>query len=85
MIRNHKNHKYLCRDYTTINNLEQKRRYKEEFIANYGEYCILHSEVAMMSKHFEQMYREHERYLSLGNKDAQEVSYRKHKIYSIII
>ncbi|XP_068986727.1 RNA polymerase II elongation factor Ell isoform X2 [Bombus flavifrons] len=38
--------------YTTISSLEQRRRYKAEFNADYEEYRTLHTQVAKVSKRF---------------------------------
>lgn len=43
------------REYTTIQTLEQRRRYKEEFNADYAEYRNLHSKVDEVSQKFAQL------------------------------
>lgn len=43
--------KYLI-DYTTIKDVDQRRKYKEDFNANYTEYKYLHSLVEQVSKKF---------------------------------
>lgn len=42
-------------EYTTIKNLEQRRRYKADFNADYAEYRKLHSEVEKVSRRFAQL------------------------------
>ncbi|CAH1407219.1 unnamed protein product [Nezara viridula] len=39
-------------DYTTIKDVDQRRKYKEDFNANYSEYKRLHSQVEQVSKKF---------------------------------
>lgn len=42
-------------EYTTIESLEQRRRYKEDFNADYAEYRHLHSIVDEVSRKFAQL------------------------------
>uniref|UniRef100_A0A023F1T6 Putative rna polymerase ii elongation factor n=1 Tax=Triatoma infestans TaxID=30076 RepID=A0A023F1T6_TRIIF len=46
--------KYLI-DYTTIKDVDQRRKYKEDFNANYNEYRQLHSVVEKVSRRFSQL------------------------------
>ncbi|XP_011328935.1 RNA polymerase II elongation factor Ell [Ooceraea biroi] len=66
----------VCRDYltnyTTITSVEQKRRYKDDFIADYGDYRTLHSEVVVIAKRFKELYEEYQKQVSLGNEVEQE-------------
>ncbi|KAL6258631.1 hypothetical protein P5V15_010584 [Pogonomyrmex californicus] len=58
--------------YTTISNPEQKRRYKEEFYRNYGEYCRLHSEVLVTANRFTHLYSLWQEYKASGNTTGSE-------------
>lgn len=53
--------------YTTISNAKQKRRYKEDFSANYDEYCKLHSKVVVIAKRFRHMYAQYKEHTDSGN------------------
>ncbi|XP_050456700.1 RNA polymerase II elongation factor Ell [Cataglyphis hispanica] len=53
--------------YTTISNAKQKRRYKEEFYANYDEYCRLHSEVVVIANRFRHLYKQFLEHKQSGN------------------
>lgn len=45
----------LFREYTKIENDEQRRQYKADFNKDYREYQILHQKVERVSQHFEQL------------------------------
>lgn len=64
------------RYYTTISSLEQRRRYKAEFNADYEEYRRLHAQVAKVSKRFIQLQDRLRREEASGNWDEYEVAYR---------
>lgn len=53
--------------YTTISNAKQKRRYKEEFYANYDEYCGLHSKVVVIANRFRNLYIQLQGHKKSGN------------------
>ncbi|XP_032668423.1 RNA polymerase II elongation factor Ell isoform X2 [Odontomachus brunneus] len=53
--------------YTTITNLEQRRRYKIAFNAHYEEYRRVHAVVAEVSEHFSQLYQRITEQANLGN------------------
>jgi len=74
----------LFREYTTISSPEQKRRYKEEFYRNYGEYRTLHSQVLVTANRFTNLYTLWQSQKASGNVNESEVDivilYRK-RIY----
>lgn len=47
----------LCREYTKIENGEQRRQYKADFNKDYKEYQTLHQMVESVSQKFEQLER----------------------------
>ncbi|XP_014475918.1 PREDICTED: RNA polymerase II elongation factor Ell isoform X2 [Dinoponera quadriceps] len=53
--------------YTTITNLEQRRRYKVAFNAHYEEYRRLHALVVAVSQRFSQLYERMTEQANLGN------------------
>lgn len=65
----------LFREYTTISNPEQKRRYKEEFYGNYDEYRKLHSEVLVTANRFRHLYHLWLEQKESGNVIESEVSF----------
>lgn len=65
---------YLFRSYTTISNARQKRRYKEEFYANYDEYCRLHSKVVVIANRFNSLYEQLQGHRKSGNLTESKVS-----------
>ncbi|XP_011882921.1 PREDICTED: RNA polymerase II elongation factor Ell [Vollenhovia emeryi] len=73
-----------CRtEYTTITNPEQKRRYKEEFYANYDEYRMLHSEVLVTANRFRQLHQLWQDQKKAGNvmesEETKEQIFREYK------
>ncbi|XP_018365149.1 PREDICTED: RNA polymerase II elongation factor Ell [Trachymyrmex cornetzi] len=70
-------------EYTTISNPEQKRRYKEEFNANYEEYRRLHSQVLVTANRFTHLYTLLQDQKKLGNmiesEETKEQIYREYK------
>ncbi|EFN89784.1 RNA polymerase II elongation factor ELL2 [Harpegnathos saltator] len=55
--------------YTTITNLEQRRRYKIAFHAHYEEYRRVHAMVAAVSQRFSQLYQRMTEQATRGNSD----------------
>lgn len=70
-------------EYTTISNPEQKRRYKEEFNANYDEYRRLHSQVLVTANRFTHLYTLLQDQKKSGNmiesEETKEQIYREYK------
>lgn len=64
------------RYYTTISSMEQRRRYKEEFNADYEEYQRLHTQVAKVSIRFTELQDRLKQEEALGNWDEYQVPYR---------
>lgn len=59
--------------YTTISNAIEKRRYKEEFYANYDEYRKLHSKVVVIANRFTSLYEQLQEYRKSGNLTEIEI------------
>ncbi|KYN03114.1 RNA polymerase II elongation factor ELL [Cyphomyrmex costatus] len=70
-------------EYTTISSPEQKRRYKEEFNANYDEYRRLHSQVLVTANRFTHLYTLWQDQKKSGNmiesEETREQIYREYK------
>lgn len=64
------------RYYTTISSLEQRRRYKTEFNADYEEYRRLHTQVAKVSKRFIELQDRLKQEEASGNWVEYQVPYR---------
>lgn len=45
----------ICSEYTTIKDLDQRRRYKTDFNADYAEYRDLHGIVEKVSRRFAEL------------------------------
>lgn len=45
----------FCREYTTITDINQRRKYKADFNANYAEYKELHGIVEKVSRRFAEL------------------------------
>ncbi|XP_003395885.1 RNA polymerase II elongation factor Ell [Bombus terrestris] len=58
--------------YTTISSMEQRRRYKEEFNADYEEYQRLHTQVAKVSIRFTELQDRLKQEEALGNWDEYQ-------------
>lgn len=65
----------MFREYTTISNPEQKKRYKDEFYGDYDEYRRLHSEVLVTANRFTYLYTLLQGQKASGNMIGMEVSY----------
>ena len=55
--------------------MEQKRRYKEDFCANYDEYRTLHSELLANGQHFANLHELMKQQNNLGNTAMAQVLY----------
>lgn len=58
---------FKYRQYTAINNTEQRRSYKAEFNSDYEEYRRLHTQIADVSKRFADLEEQRQRELEVGN------------------
>ncbi|XP_012232922.1 RNA polymerase II elongation factor Ell [Linepithema humile] len=60
-------------DYVTVSSVEQKRRYKEDFCANYDEYRKLHAKMVVVGQHFTNLYNSMQGQKDLGNTARAQV------------
>ncbi|XP_029174532.1 RNA polymerase II elongation factor Ell [Nylanderia fulva] len=60
--------------YTTISSTKQKRRYKEEFYANYDEYRVLHSKITKTAERFRYLQNQLEKHKASGSVSEQEAT-----------
>lgn len=58
--------------YTTISSLEQRRRYKDEFNADYEDYRRFHAEVERVSRRFTQLEERRQREIENENYERSE-------------